>query len=815
MDFIPEFPSDVDKTLESIFNIDPRKSRDLHLGHSVSFIHEPNNSCIPPSNWQHCESRKLRSLDEIPKNYRYIFEFAYFNKVQSQCLDEVFFSEVNFVLSAPTGSGKTVVFELAIVRELLSLNDLSSEAFMVYVSPLKALCSQKLLEWAKKFARLGIRCAAITGDTLDEDLEKVETSNIILTTPEKWDSVTRRWSYYPSLKKTINLLMLDEVHLLNERPRGATLEALVSRMKALSPNARFIAASATIPNIEDLANWLTTSRRATYKTLDASYRPVHLKQVVLGFPEAPNPYLFDTRLNYKLLDLIDQYSCGRPCLVFCSTRKGTQQAAQEVFNMLTLRRRTLHNSSTPKTYIETEMLKLSDKTLKEYIKAGIAFHNAGVSNRDRSIIENLFIKSYLPVIFSTSTLAIGVNLPAHLVIIKSTQYYERQKFVEYSETQILQMIGRAGRPQFDKTATAIILTTNTTKANYENLLSNAQPIESRLLENLSEHLNTEIVLGLICSLDSALLWLKSTFLYQRIQSSPQAYGLSSNLTSAEIDKQLLEGTCMKAINSLISSGLVNFEENSLSLIPTEPGRLMAKYCLCCETLSKLLKIGAECDLKNMIEVFCDCRELLDEISLRTKEKSILNALNNSKTLPLRFKIKGKIKTVSQKINCLLQATLGSVQISDYGLMQDSQRAMNVAQRISRCLHDIIYLQCSDPKTLVTASVLLQTFRAQMWFDSKYLARQLDKIGPSLATTFVSAGLHSLSAIENVDPQRVELLTGRKPPFGKNVLQQLALFPKFILSFEIVQDSKISVQLSLKNFNERLNMSLFPKKAQLL
>ena len=103
--------------------------------------------------------------------------------------------------------------------------------------------------------------------------------------------------------------------------------------------------------------------------------------------------------------------------------------------------------------------KLRDPKLKDLVtRNGIGYHHAGMDSSDRSLIENLFLNAKLMVLFCTSTLAVGVNLPAHLVIIKGTKMYQQQQYVDYSTTQILQMIGRAGRPQFDKTATSIILT---------------------------------------------------------------------------------------------------------------------------------------------------------------------------------------------------------------------------------------------------------------------------------------------------------------------------------------------------------------------
>jgi len=111
--------------------------------------------------------------------------------------------------------------------------------------------------------------------------------------------------------------------------------------------------------------------------------------------------------------------------------------------------------------------KLRDPKLKDLVTRNcIGYHHAGMDSSDRSLIENLFLNAKLLVLFCTSTLAVGVNLPAHLVIIKGTKMYQQQQYVDYSTTQILQMIGRAGRPQFDKTATSIILTKEQDKVTF-------------------------------------------------------------------------------------------------------------------------------------------------------------------------------------------------------------------------------------------------------------------------------------------------------------------------------------------------------------
>ena len=109
--------------------------------------------------------------------------------------------------------------------------------------------------------------------------------------------------------------------MLNFEERGATLEAVVSRIMSLS-NPRIIAVSATIPNIKEVAQWLKVSNSMTF-VFGEEYRPVKINKIVLGFKTSNNPYTFEKMLNYKLTEVIRTYSEDKGALVFCQTQKGT------------------------------------------------------------------------------------------------------------------------------------------------------------------------------------------------------------------------------------------------------------------------------------------------------------------------------------------------------------------------------------------------------------------------------------------------------------------------------------------------------------
>lgn len=112
---------------------------------------------------------------------------------------------------------------------------LKSKSFkIVYIAPIKALCQEKYNDWKFKFSLYGLTVIEATGDSDYVNLVQLTNANIIVTTPERWDSITRRWQEFPHILIELKLVLIDEVHLLNEETRGATLEAIVARMKLIS-----------------------------------------------------------------------------------------------------------------------------------------------------------------------------------------------------------------------------------------------------------------------------------------------------------------------------------------------------------------------------------------------------------------------------------------------------------------------------------------------------------------------------------------------------------------------------------------------------
>lgn len=212
-------------------------------------------------------------------------------------------------------------------------------------------------------------------------------------------------------------------------------------------------------------------------------------------------------------------------------------------------------------------------------------------------MEKYYLDGHIKVICCTSTLAVGVNLPCHLVIIKNTVGWQEGGCKEYSDLEMMQMLGRAGRPQFDDSAVAVILTRKGRVGHYERLVSGAESLESCLHLNLIEHINAEIGLGNVTDLASATKWLAGTFLFVRLRRNPTHYKLKEGASQADED-ELLRQICEKDIKLLRECDLVEKEE----LRSTQFGEAMARYYIRFETMKILLSLKSRATVSRIVSI---------------------------------------------------------------------------------------------------------------------------------------------------------------------------------------------------------------------
>ncbi|KAK3361437.1 hypothetical protein B0T24DRAFT_585089 [Lasiosphaeria ovina] len=711
----------------------------------------------------------------LPDKFRSVFPYEFFNAVQSKCFDAVYGGNDNVVVAAPTGSGKTAILELAICRVAL---DRGNENFkIVYQAPTKALCFERARDWEKKFSHMNFKCAELTGDTSQAEMNRIGDASIIVTTPEKWDSITRRWHDHRRLLQMVELFLIDEVHILKD-VRGATLEAVVSRMKTIGANVRFIALSATVPNSDDIATWLGRNHTnqhlpAHRETFGEEFRPVKLQKYVYGYDHKSNDFIFDNFLDTKLPTVLQRHNQKKPIMIFCFTRKSCESTASLLADYVSNQQQ--DNRLWP---MPSQRIPVLGRELQEIVRFGVAFHHAGLDAQDRVAVEQGFLKGQLSVICCTSTLAVGVNLPCHTVVLKGTVGYTDDKLQEYSDLEVMQMLGRAGRPQFDDSATAIIFTRAAQKNRYERMVSGQEILESTLHLNLIEHLNSEICLRTITDLPSAKGWLGGTFLSVRLRRNPDHYQLTGSMSNpSQIDNRL-EEICERDIKLLQEAEVVTDGETFKC---TEYGRAMSRYMVEFTTMKLLLQIPRAARIEALITILSQASEFKD-FRMKPTERTMFREINQSPLI--MYPIRDAIGQTSHKISLMVQAHLGSVQYPDsketnklkHQLMVERKAVFERLQRLVRAVAD-----CKghdrDAVGTKNALELTRALAAGSWEDRATQLTQIPNIGPAGMRKLAGKNIRTVLELADKDYGEIERLMSRQPPFGRKIQEVLEMFPR--------------------------------------
>ena len=677
---------------------------------------------------------------------------------------------------------------------------------IIYIAPIKSLCQEKTFEWKMKYGKapLELTVTESTSDSEYLNINLLNNSNIILTTPEKFDVLTRKWKDISSFISNISLLLIDEIHLLNEEHRGATLEAIIARIKLLKnmenfkqtnlENIRMIGVSATIPNILDVVEFLGIGKdQKGLKIFGEEYRPVKVERIVIGYKrnKNQNEFVFEKYLDYRVSSIIEKYSEGKPTLIFCQTQKGSINSAKQLMTdyqegKLMCMKLDLNT----KKILEQISSSINNKQLSTFVKFGIAFHNAGLSLNDRQIIEDNFKINAIKIICTTSTLSQGVNLPARLVIIKSTNCYKGHNigYSEYTKMEIDQMCGRAGRPQYDKKGIAVIMTESYKTEKFEEISN--EKIESHLKPNIVEHINAEIATGIIKDMNTALIWIKNTFMFVRMKKEPAIFGIRPQFGKKEnkIIEQYLQNLIQKTFKDLSESNLIELKEDK-KVSPLKLCKKMSKNYVRFETMKIIDKMMKEQNgrcivgnqvIQQIIDVLSKSEEFKN-IRSKIEERKTLNELNKEPISEIRFKLKGAIDSGQKKAYLLLQSALSGKVLENWELRKQQNEICQTSERILNCIRQV-YKDLDDCKGYILTILMSKSLDKGMWPDSVYIIKQLPRIGDKFSRLLFRAGYTSFEKLrEESNPRVIENICGKNPPFGNIILDAARSLP--IINFE--------------------------------
>ncbi|KAK2715156.1 hypothetical protein QYM36_009961, partial [Artemia franciscana] len=263
--------------------------------------------------------------------------------------------------------------------------------------------------------------------------------------------------------------------------------------------------------------------------------------------------------------------------------------------------------------------RLEDLNLKHTCSFGIGVYHAGLADKDRRTIKELFVNHKIQILITTSNLAWGVNVPAHLVIIKGTEYYDSKtkRYIDIPITDVLQMMGRAGRPQYDTQGVAVILVHDIKKDFYKKCLIEPFPVESALLKVLPENLNAEVVAGTISSKQDCLDYMTGTYMFRRLYKNPTYYCL--DVVNPENVNKFLSRIVEKALLDLETTSCISIGEDNQTINTTVLGRIASDYYLSHLTVGLFNdKLSSNSSQQDLLKILSDVHEYA-ELPVRDNE----------------------------------------------------------------------------------------------------------------------------------------------------------------------------------------------------
>ncbi|KAF2155922.1 Sec63-domain-containing protein [Myriangium duriaei CBS 260.36] len=704
------------------------------------------------------------------------------NRIQTRCYPTAFKDDGNMLICAPTGSGKTNVAMLTMLREIGKHRNpqtgaLDLDSFkIIYIAPLKALVQEQVGNFGKRLEPYGIRVAELTGDR-QLTKQQISETQVIVTTPEKWDVITRK-ATDTSYTNLVRLICIDEIHLLHD-DRGPVLESIVARTirrtEQTGDPVRLVGLSATLPNYRDVAAFLRVDPLKGLFHFDSSFRPCPLKQEFIGVTEKKAIKQLKTMNDVcytKVMEQVGQQ--GNQMLIFVHSRKETAKTAKYIRDKaleLETIGQILKSEDASREILREEADATTNADLKDILPYGFGIHHAGMSRVDRNSVEELFSNGELRVLVCTATLAWGVNLPAHTVVIKGTQIYSPEKgsWVELSPQDVLQMLGRAGRPQFDTYGEGIIITQQSEMQYYLSLMNQQLPIESQFVSKLADNLNAEVVLGNIRTRDEGVDWLGYTYLFVRMLRSPALYQVGADYEDDEALEQKRVDLIHAAATMLEKAHLVKYDKKSGRLQSTDLGRIASHYYITHNSmLTYNQHIQPSMSIIELFRVFALSEEF-KYIPVRQDEKVELAKLMGRVPIP----VKETIDEPQCKINVLFQAYISRLALQGMALSSDLVYVTQSAGRILRAMFEIA-LKKGWASVAKDALELCKTAEKRMWSTMTPL-RQFPECPQDIIRKVEKTDV-PWSSYFDLDPPRMGELLGM-PRAGRQVCALVEKFPR--------------------------------------
>ncbi|KAF5201016.1 Dexh-box atp-dependent rna helicase dexh12, partial [Thalictrum thalictroides] len=611
-------------------------------------------------------------------------EYKHFNPVQTQVFTVLYNTDDNVLVAAPTASGKTVCAEFALLRN--HQTGPASVMRVVYIAPIEALAKKRYHDWEKKFGKgLGMRVVELTGETAT-DLKLLEKGQVIISTPEKWDALSRRWKQRKYVQE-VNLFIIDELHLIGGQG-GPILEVIVSRMRYIASQTnnmiRMVALSTSLANAKDLGDWIGATSHGLFN-FPPGVRPVPLEINIQGVDIVNFEARMQAMTKPTYTAVVQHAKNGKPVLIFVPTRKHSRLTAIDLMSYSN------EDSGEKPPFLlrsaeelEPFISKIKEPMLSVTLRHGVGYLHESLTSVEQEVVSQLFEAGWIQICVASSSMCWGMPLSAHLVVVMGTQYYDGREnaHTDYSVSDLLQMMGHAKRPLVNNSGKCVILCHAPRKEYYKKFLYEAFPVESHLHHYLHDNLNAEVVVGVIDNKQDAVDYLTWTFMYRRLTQNPNYYNLQgvSHRHLSDHLSELVENT----LSDLEASKCVAIEDD-MNLSPLNLGMIASYYYISCITIERFSSLlNPKTKMKGLLEILSSASEYAQLLTRPGEEESIRRLINHQ-----RFSFEnGKLTDPDVKANALLQAHFSRHTVVG-NLAVDQREVLLSASRLLQAIVDVI------------------------------------------------------------------------------------------------------------------------------
>jgi pre-mRNA-splicing helicase BRR2 len=669
-------------------------------------------------------------------------DWQQFNKIQTQTFNALCQSDDNVFVGCPTGSGKTVCAEFAILRHWTKAD--SGRA--VYMAPFQEQIDARYKAWRSRLGSLagGKQVVKLTGETT-ADLKLLDRGDLILATPAQWDVMSRQWQRRKNVQNT-TLIIADDLHMLGGHG-GYIYEAVISRSQAiavqLENGLRVIGLSVSLSNARDIGEWIGASKHTIYN-FSPNVRPIPLNLHLQTFsiPHFPSLMLAMTKPTYQA---ILQYSSNKSVMVFVPSRKQVRATAQDLLAACVADDDEDRFLQTDPEQIAQVLGRVKEKSLAESLSHGIAYYHEALADSDKRIVESLFSQGAVQVMLVSRDCCWEVQSNAHLVVIMGTQFFEgsEHRYIDYPISEVLQMFGKAGRPGEDKDCRGVLMCPEVKRNYYRKFLSEALPIESQLQSYMHDAFVTEISTKTIESTQDAIDWTTYTYFYRRLIANPSFYGLTD--TTHEGLSTYLSEQIEQTLKDLSDAKIIEIDEDDDTITPLNAAMIAAYYNISFITMQTLLlSLKRTTKLKGILEIVTAATEF-EDIQIRRHEDHILQRIYDR--VPVKLS-EVNFESPHFKAFVLLQAHFSRMQLPT-DLAKDQEIILRkVLHLLSACV-DV--LSSEGHLNAMNAMEISQMVVQAMW-DRDSPLKQIPHFDDSVVDACKKAGIKDIiEFMDAMDP----------------------------------------------------------------